>query len=84
MQRFTCPHCGLRDETEFHYLTEPKPRPGSDVSDAEWGQYLYFQNNDKGTHRELYRHICGTLVLVERDTLTHRVASCRAAAETGA
>ncbi len=81
MQSFTCPYCGLRDEQEFHYLAEPKPRPASGVSDEEWGQYLYFENNEKGVHRELYRHICGALVVVERDTVTHRVISCRAAAE---
>ncbi len=81
MQRFTCPSCGLRDEQEFHYLTEPKPRPNSKVSDGEWGQYLYFENNEKGVHRELYRHICGTLLVIERDTVTHWVLSCRPAAE---
>ncbi len=84
MQRFTCPHCGLRDEQEFHYLTEPKPRPPVEVEDAAWGQYLYFENNDKGAHRELYRHLCGTLVLVERDSVTHRLICCRAAREGGA
>ncbi len=81
MQRFTCPYCGLRDEQEFHYLTEPKPRPSSAVSDAEWGQYLYYENNDKGTHDELYRHLCGAIIRVRRDTVTHRVISCRPAAE---
>jgi len=80
MHRFTCPNCGLRDEPEFHYLAEPKPRPPSSSADATWARYLYFQNNNKGAHDELYRHVCGTLVLVRRDTLTHRVLSCRAAA----
>ncbi|GAB5467109.1 MAG: sarcosine oxidase subunit delta [Rhodospirillales bacterium] len=78
MQRFTCPYCGTRDEPEFHYLTEPKARPDSSVDDATWGRYLYFENNDKGAHRELYRHLCGALILVERDTVSHRVIACRA------
>ncbi len=84
MQRFTCPSCGLRDEPEFHYISEPKPRPSSKVSDSQWGQYLYFENNEKGAHRELYRHLCGTLTLVERDTRTHRVIASRGVTEGGA
>ncbi|MEO1192230.1 MAG: sarcosine oxidase subunit delta [Pseudomonadota bacterium] len=80
MQRFTCPYCGIRDESEFHYISEPKPRPASSVDDKTWGRYLYYEHNSKGTHEELYRHVCGALVLVRRDTVTHRVLSCRPAA----
>jgi len=80
MHIFICPWCGPRDESEFHYLTEPKPRPASSADDKTWGDYLYNENNDKGRHRELYRHVCGGLVLIERDTVTHEVYDCRPAA----
>ena len=47
MQIFPCPFCGPRDESEFHYVGEPKarPEPASSVSDAAWADYLWFNTN---------------------------------------
>jgi sarcosine oxidase subunit delta len=41
MQIFPCPFCGPRDESEFHYVGEPKarPEPAGAVSDAAWADY---------------------------------------------
>jgi sarcosine oxidase, subunit delta len=53
MQIFPCPFCGPRDESEFHYVGEPKarPEPAGSVSDAEWAGYLWFNSNPKGETR---------------------------------
>ena len=56
MQIFPCPFCGPRDESEFHYIGEPKarPEPASSVSDAAWAEYLWFNSNAKGLAREIW------------------------------
>lgn len=77
MQRFPCPFCGLRDETEFHYGGEAgndRPEPAAEVSDAGWAEYLHFETNPKGRSREIWVHLCcGEFFLLERDTVTHEV-----------
>ncbi len=74
MQRFTCPFCGLRDETEFHYVAEAgKVRPDTTktVSNADWAHYLYAQGNNRGPAREVWMHLtCAELFVMERDTAT--------------
>jgi sarcosine oxidase subunit delta len=59
MQIFPCPFCGPRDESEFHYVSEPKarPEPSGSVSDAEWANYLWFNANPKGEAREIWLHL---------------------------
>ena len=56
MQIFPCPFCGPRDESEFHYVGEPKarPEPAGSVSDAEWANYLWFNAHPKGEAREIW------------------------------
>jgi sarcosine oxidase subunit delta len=42
-----CPHCGLRNENEFHYGAEAGvayPEPNA-MSDAEWARYLHIRAN---------------------------------------
>ena len=75
MQLIPCPWCGPRDEPEFSYLAEPVARPPHAASDAEWSDYLYFRGNEKGRHREVWRHVggCGQCFTLERDTVTHAV-----------
>ena len=76
-----CPWCGPRDEPEFSFGGEPaaRPVPAEQVSDAEWAEYLYFRDNDKGPHTEIWCHSggCGQWFVMERDTLTHEVLSAR-------
>ncbi len=77
MQIFTCPFCGARNETEFHFLAEAgktRPDTAGEISDAEWARYLYAQRNDKGHVREVWMHkTCGELFILERDSVTMRV-----------
>ena len=74
MQRFPCPFCGLRPETEFHFAGEAgKTRPDTTrhVSDADWAQYLHSQRNAMGSVREVWLHqTCQELFLMERDSAT--------------
>lgn len=74
MQIFTCPFCGPRPETEFHFggdLGNERPEGFRSVSDAAWGQYLYHRRNPKGTVHEVWMHMtCGELFSMERDSVT--------------
>ena len=69
MQIFPYPFRGPRDESEFHYVGEPKarPDPAGSVSDAEWASYLWFNANPKGEART-------------RDTATNAVIASEALA----
>ncbi|WP_370232038.1 sarcosine oxidase subunit delta [Cognatishimia sp.] len=82
MQLFPCPFCGERNETEFHFageLGKLRPDTAGDVSDAEWGRYLYTQRNEKGHVREVWMHMpCGELFVLERDSVTMAVIGSRA------
>ena len=76
MQIFPCPFCGPRDETEFHYIGEPKarPEPAVSVSDAEWADYLWFNDNPKGASQEIWQHLtCMEVFAMRRDTVSHAV-----------
>jgi sarcosine oxidase, subunit delta len=76
MQIFLCPFCGARDETEFHYVGEPKarPEPTGSVGDAAWADYLWFNNNPKGAAREIWLHLtCTEMFAMIRDTATNAV-----------
>ena len=77
-----CPFCGPRDETEFVYggdATVARPADPAAASDREWTDYLYFRDNPRGAHAELWLHRagCGRWLRVERDTASHEIASVR-------
>lgn len=81
MQLFSCPFCGLRDETEFHYVGEPKarPEPAESVSDADWGKYLWTNANPKGVGREIWLHLtCMESFFMTRDTANAAVLGSEA------
>ena len=85
MMTIPCPHCGVRDESEFQCGgTAHLTRPALDATDREWGEYLYFRDNPKGAHRERWRHAygCGRWFNVVRDTVTHEIASVYAITES--
>ena len=76
MLRIHCPFCGERDEVEFHYGGEmPGARPGLDVSDAEWSNYLFARENPKGVVQERWCHSygCNQWFDVVRDSATHQI-----------
>lgn len=78
MLRISCPWCGKRDEDEFTYGgTWPRPRPADpqSMSDEQWADYLFFNENPRGATKERWRHTqgCRQWLVVERDTLTHDI-----------
>ncbi len=76
MLRIPCPYCGTRDEREFRFGGESHvERPGPEVSDAEWADYLFNRENPKGLHYERWCHTygCSQWFNVVRDTVTHEI-----------
>lgn len=77
----SCPWCGTRDQTEFHYGGDAGPvRPAPDDGDAAaWFDYVHLRDNPRGPHRELWFHAhgCRQWLEVTRDTLTHEVLAVR-------
>jgi heterotetrameric sarcosine oxidase delta subunit len=76
MLRLPCPHCGLRDETEFRFGGESHlARPPMTVTDRAWTEYLFFRENPRGVHYERWLHAagCRRWFNVARDTVTHEV-----------
>lgn len=82
MQRFKCPFCGERDETEFHFAVEaghPRPEPAQEVSDERWAEYLYLHKSPKGASSEIWLHVtCGEYFILHRDTVTREVLGSEA------
>ena len=74
-----CPYCEeSREEEEFHACGQAhiqRPADPLACSDAEWGDYLYFRDNPRGTHQELWLHAagCRKYFNIERDTVTHAI-----------
>lgn len=74
--RITCPLCGERDLREFHYrgsadlLNRPKTPEGM-------FDYVYLRDNPAGLNKELWQHEygCRAWLHVERNTVTHDIAS---------
>ncbi|MGE3872114.1 MAG: sarcosine oxidase subunit delta [Parvibaculaceae bacterium] len=86
MQIFTCPFCGPRAESEFHYGGEAgNLRPdGADVPAERWAAYLYMRKNPKGATREVWLHMtCGEFFVMERDSVSHKVSGVTALADGG-
>ena len=78
-----CPVCGLRDHEEFTYFGDATVvRPDVSESDpAPWTAYVHERRNPRGPHKEYWHHLhgCRQWLVVERDTLTHAIASVRPA-----
>lgn len=71
-----CPHCGPREMSEFTYAGDATlTRPTLDAPQDAWCAYLYQRRNPVGAHREYWQHTagCRSVLIVERDTLTHEV-----------
>ena len=79
--RLTCPYCGERDHQEFTYrgdATAKRPSLKDESLDTH-NSFVYDRANPDGVHRELWNHTsgCRTHVIVERNTLTHEILSCK-------
>jgi len=81
MIRISCPHCGLRDHTEFTFLGDGSvSRPDGDDA-AEWSSYLFYRANSRGRNDEFWQHVhgCRSWLVVSRDTATHKIHSVKLA-----
>lgn len=84
--RIPCPFCGERDLSEFQYAGDARPvRPDPRARDAmaRFVEYVYVRDNPAGAHIEIWqhRHGCRSWLIVQRDTVTHRIESARFAAD---
>lgn len=75
MKIMHCPLNGPRNITEFAYGGEVKPMPDpASCTDAEWAEYVFFENNTAGIVREWWFHIpSGYWFVAERDTVTDTI-----------
>ena len=78
MLLITCPWCGPRDETEYHYGGQahvPYPENRAELSDREWGEFLFFRDNPKGIRAERWMHSggCRRWFNALRDTVSYEV-----------
>ncbi len=79
MLHIRCPYCQeLRGEEEFHYHGEAhiaRPLQPESRSDEEWGDYLFFRNNPRGIHHEMWNHAagCRRYFNVTRNTLSYEI-----------
>ena len=73
-----CPHCGARDYPEFTYGGDAHALPPHDEAPRDahaWADAVYFRDNPRGLHWELWQHSagCRQWLAVLRDTYTHDV-----------
>ena len=78
MLEIKCPYCGERSQNEFSYggdATIKRPKLNTDISDLEWDSFVYYRNNPRGKHLELWHHIsgCRQWFKVHRNTATHEI-----------
>ena len=76
MLQIECPHCGVRDESEFSYGGEAhiaRPLQPDQLSDEQWTDYLFNRKNLKGLHREMWNHSagCRQWFYAVRDTVSY-------------
>jgi sarcosine oxidase subunit delta len=69
MLLISCPNCGSRDETEFHYGGQ------AHVPYKEWAHFLFYRENTKGIFAERWLHStgCRQWFNMLRDTVTYDI-----------
>ncbi|MER7398530.1 sarcosine oxidase subunit delta [Streptomyces sp. NPDC000151] len=78
MLLLSCPWCGPRDETEFHYGGQahvPFPADPHTLDDRQWAEYVFYRDNPKGPFAERWMHAtgCRRWFNAVRDTATYQV-----------
>jgi heterotetrameric sarcosine oxidase delta subunit len=70
-----CPHCGIREVTDFGFGGEISSRPQGRPSFRELNSYNYFRRNAAGVQREWWFHRsgCRAWFIAERNTTTNEV-----------
>jgi sarcosine oxidase subunit delta len=76
MLSIPCPHCGDRDETEFHYGGQAGvayPADPMALTDEQWAEYVFMRDNPKGWFAERWFHTvgCRRWFGLERHTVTY-------------
>jgi sarcosine oxidase subunit delta len=72
-----CPYCReQREETEFSYSGEAhieRSLAPQQLSDEQWGDYLFFRTNPRGLYHEMWYHVagCRRYFNVTRNTQTY-------------
>lgn len=82
MIRINCPFCGERDHSEFTYGSDATiTYPPLDGSVDEWHEAVFLRENIRGKQTETWHHVngCRMWLLVERDTVTHKIYAVRPA-----
>lgn len=82
MIRINCPFCGERDHSEFTYGGDGSIEyPALDAPVSDWLEAVYQRENIRGRQIETWQHVhgCRMWLKVERDTVTHKIHSVRAA-----
>ena len=80
MLEIKCPFCGKRSQNEFSYGGDgniKRPALGAEVSTKEWDDFVYYRDNPRGKHIELWHHVsgCRQWFKASRDTATHEIFS---------
>ncbi|WP_457967527.1 sarcosine oxidase subunit delta [Arthrobacter sp. D1-29] len=78
MLLISCPNCGSRDETEFHYGGQAHvayPENPNELNDREWAEFLFYRDNTKGAFAERWLHStgCRQWFNMLRDTVTYEI-----------
>ena len=73
-----CPYCGPRDQSEFSNGGEAhvkRPAGSQEISDREWGEYVFIRSNPKGLFYErwVHSHGCRKWFNCVRDTSTDEI-----------
>ena len=74
-----CPYCEEhREEEEFHPKGQAhiaRPADPEACSDEEWGDYLFFRDNPRGIHHELWVHAvgCRKFFNITRNTVSYAI-----------
>lgn len=73
-----CPWCGVRDQSEFTAHGEAhieRPQTPDELTEEQWGDYVFFRKNPKGLHYErwVHDHGCRRWFNVVRDTYADHI-----------
>jgi heterotetrameric sarcosine oxidase delta subunit len=82
-----CPYCGPRENGEFSYLGDARPRrPAADAGEDAFFDYVYLRDNIAGEMDEWWYHGggCRAWLRIRRNTVTHEIKSVEAAPGAGA
>lgn len=80
MLLINCPWCGQREQAEFSCHGQAhieRPKKPDQLSDEQWGDYVFFRDNPEGIHYERWVHVhgCRRWFNAVRNTITDEFLS---------